>query len=249
MQPRLLNKIAIVTGASKGIGKGIAKVFAAHGAKLVITGRNQKDLDKTAAEIGGDVVSLIADMTKPGDIENIAQTALDHFGRIDILCQNAGIYPTTLIRDMSEEEWDKVCDTNLKGSFLAIKACLPAMERQKYGRIVMISSITGPKVTQPGFAHYAASKAGMNGLIKTAALEFAQMGITVNGVEPGNIVTEGLDDRPAEIVQSLLQAIPMNEFGTPEDVANAALFLASDEARYITGETIVVDGGQILPES
>ncbi len=249
MQPRLLNKIAIVTGASKGIGKGIAKVFAAHGAKLVITGRNQKDLDKTAAEIGANVVTVNADMTKAEDIEKIAQTALDHFGRIDILCQNAGIYPTRLIRDMTESEWDEVCDTNLKGSFLAIKACLPAMERQQYGRIVMISSITGPKVTQPGFAHYAASKAGMNGLIKTAALEFARLGITVNGVEPGNIVTEGLDDRPADIVQSLLQAIPMNEFGKVEDVANAALFLASDESRYITGETIVVDGGQILPES
>lgn len=249
MQPRLLNKIAIVTGASKGIGKGIAKVFAAQGAKLIITGRNKKDLDKTASEIGSNVVPVIADMTKAGDIKKMADAALNHFGRIDILCQNAGIYPTRLLRDMAETEWDEVLDTNLKGSFLAIKACLPAMEQQRYGRIVMISSITGPKVSQPGFAHYAASKAGMNGLIKTAALEFARLGITVNGVEPGNIMTEGLDDRPPAIVQALLKAIPMNEFGTVEDVANVALFLASDEARYVTGETIVVDGGQILPES
>ena len=112
-----------------------------------------------------------------------------------------------------------------------------------------MSSITGPKVSQPGFAHYAASKAGINGFIKTAALELANSGITVNGIEPGNIITEGLDDRPVEIVKALKLAIPLGEFGTVEDVANVALFLASDESRYITGETIVVDGGQILTES
>jgi len=245
---RLHNKVAIITGASKGIGKGIAKLFAAHGAKLIITGRNQRDLEQVARDLGGATIPLVADMKIANDMEKMAKLAIDQFGRIDILCQNAGIYPSTLLRDMTEADWDDVCDTNLKGSFLALKACLPAMERQAYGRIVMMSSITGPKVTQPGFAHYAASKAGMNGLIKTAALELARSGITVNGIEPGNIMTEGLDDRPADILNALKQAIPMNTFGTVEDVANAALFLASDESRFITGETIVVDGGQILPE-
>jgi 3-oxoacyl-[acyl-carrier protein] reductase len=249
MQKRLENKVTIITGASKGIGKGIAKVFAEHGAKLIITGRNQKDLNKVAQELGGNILTVIANMTSSADMENIAKIALEKFGRIDILCQNAGIYPTKLLRDMTESDWDEVCDINLKGSFLILKACLPIMEKQKYGRIVFTSSITGPKVTQPGFAHYAASKAGMNGLIKTAALEYAHLGITVNGIEPGNISTEGFDDRPPEIVESLIKAIPMGRFGTPEDVAHAALFLASDEAKYITGETIVVDGGQILPES
>lgn len=249
MQKRLQDKVAIITGANKGIGKGIAKIFAMHGAKLVITGRNQVELEKTAADIGGDTTWLVADMKSVSDMENMAKVAMDKFGRIDILCHNAGVYPTALIRDMSVEEWDHVCDTNLKGSFLALKACLPYMEKRAYGRVVMISSITGPKVTQPGFAHYAASKAGINGFIKTAALELARSGITVNGVEPGNIKTEGLDDRPEAILNALKLAIPMNEFGTVEDVAYAALFLASDEAKYITGETIVVDGGQILPES
>ena len=249
MPKRLENKVAIITGASKGIGKGIAKIFAAEGAKLIITGRNKADLEKTAHKIGGNVIPVVANITSKIDLEKVATLALEKFGRIDILCQNAGIYPTKLLRDMTEADWDETCDTNLKGSFLAIKACLPIMEKQKYGRIVMTSSITGPKVSQPGFAHYAASKAGINGLIKTAALEYAHLGITINGIEPGNISTEGFDDRPVEIIQSLIKAIPMGRFGTPEDVAYAALFLASDEAKYITGETIVVDGGQILPES
>lgn len=249
MTQRLANKVAIITGASKGIGKGIARLFAAQGAKLIITGRNFDELRQVADEIKGEVIPLVAEMTNALEMEKMAQTAIKYFGRIDILCQNAGIYPTTLIRDMTEMQWDEVCDTNLKGTFLAVKACLPIMEQQTYGRIVIMSSITGPKVSQPGFAHYAASKAGINGFIKTAALEFAASGITVNGIEPGNIQTEGLDDRDPEIVNALKQAIPMGAFGTVEDVAYTALFLASDEAKYITGETIVVDGGQILPES
>lgn len=246
---RLENKVAIITGATKGIGKGIAKVFASHGAKLIITGRNKNDLERVATEIGGDILPVVADMTIAADMNRMAEEAEKRFGRIDILCQNAGIYPMALLRDMSEMEWDEVCDTNLKGTFLAVKACLPIMECQAYGRIVIISSITGPKVAQPGFAHYAASKAGVNGFIKTAALELARLGITVNGIEPGNIATEGLDERPLEIVNALKQAIPMGELGTVDDIAHTALFLASNEARYITGETIVVDGGQILPES
>lgn len=253
MTKRLANKVAIITGASKGIGKGIAHLFAAEGAKLIITGRNLDDLNKVAADLKGEfkseAIPLVADMTRALDMEKMAQTAINRFGRIDILCQNAGIYPTTLIRDMTEAQWDEVCDTNLKGTFLAVKACLPIMEQQTYGRIVIMSSITGPKVSQPGFAHYAASKAGINGFIKTAALELAGYGVTVNGIEPGNIRTEGLEDRDPGTVNALKQAIPLGDFGTVEDVAYAALFLASDEAKYITGETIVVDGGQLLPES
>jgi 3-oxoacyl-[acyl-carrier protein] reductase len=249
MSKRLEGKVAIITGASKGIGKGIARVFAAEGAKLIITGRNARDLENVASAIDGDVIALVADMRVASDMEKMAALALEKFGRLDILCQNAGVYPTALIRDMTEAEWDEVCDINLKGTFLAAKACLPFMERQRYGRIVITSSITGPKVSQPGFAHYAASKGGVNGFIKTAALEYARSGITVNGIEPGNITTEGLDDRPDAIVQALKKAVPMGDFGTVEDVAYAALFLASDEAKYITGETIVVDGGLILAES
>src|SRR3990167_7456429 len=157
---RLKNKVAIITGGSKGIGLGIAKTFAAEGAKVIITGRNQQDLGKAAASISNQVDTAIVDMKKSSDITNMIEMVLKKCGRIDILCQNAGIYPTALLRDMSETEWDEVIDTNLKGSFLITKACLSVMEKQQYGRIVMVSSITGPKVAQPGFAHYAASKGG-----------------------------------------------------------------------------------------
>ncbi len=249
MNTRLANKVVIITGASKGTGKGIAKYFAMEGAKLLLVARNASDLEKVAQEIGDKAKFMVADVSKAADMQRMAQTASEIYGRIDILCQNAGIYPTALLRDMTESQWDEVCDINLKGTFLAIKSCLPYMERQRYGRIVVISSITGPKVTQPGFAHYAASKAGLNGLIKTAALELAEMGITVNGIEPGNIVTEGLEDRSPATIKVLLQGIPMKRLGTVQDIASAALFLASDEASFITGETLVVDGGQVLPES
>jgi 3-oxoacyl-[acyl-carrier protein] reductase len=247
MSNRLEEKVAIITGGSRGIGKGIAHLFAAHGAKLLITGRHQEDLDQAAKEIEGDVATLIADVANSADMIKMAQFAFEKFGRIDILCQNAGIYPEILIKDMSEKEWDEVCDINLKGTFLAVKACLPIMEEQSYGRIVVISSTTGPKIAQQGLAHYGASKAGVNGFIKTAALEVARQGITVNGIEPGNIMTEGLLNQPYEVVEQLKSNIPLGQLGTVFDVAYTALFLASDEARYITGETIVVDGGQLLP--
>jgi 3-oxoacyl-[acyl-carrier protein] reductase len=247
MSSRLEEKVAIITGGTRGIGKGIAQLFAAHGAKLIITGRHKKDLERTAAEITGDVHILQADITSQSDMQKVAQFAVEKFGRIDILCQNAGVYPAAFIKDMTEENWDEVCDTNLKGTFLAVKACLPVMEQQSYGRIVVISSITGPKVAQAGFAHYGASKAGVNGFIKSAALEVARKGITVNGIEPGNIMTECTFTQPYEQIEVMRNAIPMGELGTVFDVAYTALFLASDEARYITGETIVVDGGKLLP--
>ncbi len=245
MSSRLEEKVAIVTGGTRGIGKGIAQLFAAHGAKVVITGRKQQDLDLIAREIHGDVITFKADVTKSDDMSAMVQFAMGEFGRIDVLCQNAGIAPTTLLADMTEENWDEVCDTNLKGTFLSVKACLPVMESQSYGRIIIISAITGPKVAEPGLAHYGASKAGVNGFIKTAALELAKKGITVNGIEPGTIMTESLVANP-EHIDLLRRGIPMGEIGTIFDVAYTALFLASDEARYITGETIVVDGGKLL---
>lgn len=246
---RLSGKTAIVTGASKGIGKGIAKLFSEEGAQLIITGRNAKALDDLASSLPTTAIPVVADMCVFSDIQKISNIAIQHFGKIDILCQNAGIYPRALIQDMTEAQWDEVCDTNLKGTFLMIKTCLPHMTQQAYGRIVVISSVTGPKVSQPGFAHYAASKSGVNGLIKTAAMEFAKLGITVNGIEPGMIATEGVDEYPSEVLSALEKGIPLGKFGSVEDIGYAALFLASDEAKYITGETLVVDGGLVLPES
>lgn len=247
MSRRLEEKVAIVTGGSRGIGKGIAQLFAAHGAKIVISGRHQEDLNKAAREIEGEVYTFVADVTHLEEMNNLVEFVKTKFGRVDILCQNAGIYPETLIKDMTEKDWDEVCDINLKGTFLAVKACIPVMEEQSYGRIVVISSITGPKIAHPGLAHYCASKAGVNGFIKTAALELARRGITVNGIEPGNIMTEALVEQPYEEIEKLRNTIPLGQLGTVFDVAYTALFLASDESRYITGETIVVDGGQLLP--
>ena len=164
--------------------------------------------------------------------------------------QNAGIYPWTLIEEISAAEWDQVLGVNLRGTFLAARACLAPMKDRQYGRMVFTSSITGPRVSSPGHGHYSASKAGINGFIRAAAVEFAPHGITVNGIEPGNIATEAVrSERGEEYLRSMEAAVPLGRLGTPRDVANAALFLASDEAAYITGTTLIVDGGQILPES
>jgi 3-oxoacyl-[acyl-carrier protein] reductase len=155
-----------------------------------------------------------------------------------------------MIDEISVEEWDQVLAVNLRGNFLAIQACLKPMKQQRYGRIVLTSSITGPRVSQPGHAHYSASKAGINGLIRAAAMEAAPFGVTVNGIEPGNILTEGMKaERTAEFIEAMTRSVPLGRLGTPDDVASAVLFLASDDAAYITGTTIIVDGGQILPES
>lgn len=249
---RLKNKAVIITGASKGIGRGIAKVFAHEGAEILLVGRDLESLKNVQTEIescGGKAAYYSADVSCEDETLKIAEDAIRRFGRIDVLCHNAGIYPQNWLEEMTSAQWDQVLDTNLKSAFLMVKACLPSMKEKKDGSIVMTSSISGPQVGWPGGAHYTASKAGMNGFMKTAAIELAKYQITFNVVEPGNIATEGLSACSAEHIQAMARATPLGRLGTPEDVANAALFLASDEARFITGQSIVVDGGQILPES
>jgi 3-oxoacyl-[acyl-carrier protein] reductase len=159
-----------------------------------------------------------------------------------------GIYPATPLADVELEEWDQVFRTNLTSTFLTVKACLPAMKEQRYGRIVLISSITGARVGYPGLSHYGATKAGMIGFMRTAAVELAEHGITINAVEPGSIRTEALQELGQDAIATMERIIPLGVLGEPEDVGYAALFLASDAARFITGQSIVVDGGQILPE-
>lgn len=253
MVKRLDEKVAIVTGSGRGIGRAIARVFAAEGAKVLVVDLDEAGGGGTVDEIqktGGVASSVKADISKKPDTEKMTRTAIERYGRIDILCQNAGIYPEVRIENMTEADWDRVHATNLRGTFLTVKACLPQMKIQKYGRIVITSSITGPKTGNPGLAHYAATKAGINGFIRTAAIEFAKYNITVNGVEPGNILTEGMKIQLGQdYIRAQEQSIPLGKLGEPEDVAYAMLFLASDESKYITGQTIVVDGGQILPES
>ena len=248
MSGRLENKVALVIGGARGIGGGIAARFAREGGKIVVGDLEDEAGERHAAEIGG--VYLRTDISRPEDAEAAVAATVERFGRLDILVQNAGIYPWTLIENTSPEEWDRVVSVNLGGCFHAARAAVKPMKAQKSGRILFTSSITGPHVTSPGHGHYSATKAGINGFIRAAALEFAGYGITVNGVEPGNILTEGMKThRSPEFIQAMVDAIPLGRLGTPEDVANAFLFLASDEAAYITGTTIIVDGGQLLPES
>lgn len=251
MKGRLEGKSAVLIGASLGIGKGIAAKLAAEGADLLIGDWNLDAGRSMAAELGLPEDRIVGvDASLEPDVEALAQAALDRLGRIDILVQNAGIYPFSLIGETSVAQWDHVLGVNLRSVFLASRACHKAMRAQGGGRMIFTSSITGPRVVSHGLAAYASAKAGINGFIKAAALEFAPFGITVNGVEPGNILTEGLQaDRSPEFIASMHRSIPMGRLGLPSDIANAVAFLASDEASYITGTTIVIDGGQILPES
>jgi len=245
----IAGRAVVVTGGSRGIGKGIASVFARSGARVLITGRDQAQGEKAAAEIPGDVAFLRADASSKSDCEHMARTAAERLGGIDVLCANAGIFPGARLDEMTEDELSLVLDVNVKGTFFAVQACLPALRQSGHGRVIVTSSITGPITGFPGWTHYGASKAAQLGFLRTAAIELAPSGITVNAVLPGNIATEGLDDLGANYTSQMTSAIPMQKLGSVDDIGYAALFFATDEAAYITGQTIVVDGGQVLPES
>jgi 3-oxoacyl-[acyl-carrier protein] reductase len=245
-------RVVVVTGASRGIGRGIATIFARHGARVVVAARGLAGAEEVAADIkksGGTALAVACDVGRPEAARALAAAAEAQFGGIDILCANAGIFPAAPLASMTPEQWDEVLDTNLKGSFLAVSACLPALKRSRHGRIVLTSSITGPVTGYPGWSHYGASKAGQLGFMRTAAIELAPCGITVNAVLPGNIATEGLTANGEAYMADMAAATPLRRLGSVADIANAALFLASDEAAFITGQTLIVDGGQTLPES
>lgn len=247
MAGRIEGKVALIVGAARGIGKGIARRFAEEGARLVLADSDEASGQPTADELGAPFIRV--DISRMSDAEAAVRLATGRHGRLDIIVQNAGVYPWQLIEDTSPDDWDRVMAVNLKGSFNAARAALAPMKAQRSGRMLFTSSITGPHVTSPGHGHYSATKAGINGFIRAAALEFSGYGITVNGVEPGNILTEAIQEqRGAAFIKNMQDAIPLGRLGSPRDVANAFLFLASDDASYITGTTIVVDGGQLLPE-
>jgi 3-oxoacyl-[acyl-carrier protein] reductase len=242
----------VVTGATRGIGKGIAAVFADAGARVLITGRDEQAAKATVAELsagGADVGYVLADVSRREDSERMAQAAAERLGGIDVLCANAGIFPEARLADMIDDDIEQVIGTNLKGTILSVQACLPALASSGHGRVILTSSITGPITGFPGWSHYGASKAGQLGFMRTAAIELAASGITVNAVMPGNVMTEGLADLGDDYIRQMTASIPLRRLGTVADIGHAALFLASDEAGYITGQTIVVDGGQVLPES
>jgi|SRR5580658_2737472 3-oxoacyl-[acyl-carrier protein] reductase len=248
----LEGRVAIVTGGARGIGLGIATVLRAERATVVIADLDQAGAEAAAARLdptGEHVIAVAAEVTSATDLARVAATAVDRWGRIDILAANAGIYPHIALADLTVANLDTIMAVNVRGALLAMQACLPAMTAHRYGRIVLTSSITGAVVGQPGYAHYGATKAALIGLMRSAALEVADAGITINAVLPGNIRTPGFDDLGPDHERRMLAAIPLRRFGDPQDVGWAVRFLASKEAAYITGQTLIIDGGQVLPES
>jgi 3-oxoacyl-[acyl-carrier protein] reductase len=247
----LRERVAIVTGAANGVGLGIAEVLAAEGARVVLADVDAASAERAATTLraaGHEVVAVQANVVDGASMHALAGHVLDRFGRIDIMAANAGIYPPIPIEQMTDADFDRVMDINVKGILHSIQACIPAMRARGYGRIVLTSSITGPLVGAPGLAHYAASKAAILGLMRSAALELVDDGITVNAVQPGNVRTPGIEQFGHEFVQGMVDAIPMKRLAEPADVGWAVRFLASEEAGYITGQALVIDGGQVLPE-
>ena len=253
MGKRLRNRVAIVTGSGQGIGKAIAHVFANEGAKVIVTTRTAKSGQETVDEIlttSGEASLTQIDIGIADEVDTLIENTVSRYGRLDIVVHNAAIYPVHLIEELPLEVLDKTLDINLKACFYLTRRAVPHMRKQTSGRLLFTSSVTGPRVAMPGTAHYAASKGGINGFIRTAALEYAKDNITVNGIEPGYILTKAmaaLGDK--DELKQMEKYIPMGHMGEPEDIAYAMLFLASDQAKYITGQTIVIDGASTLPES
>lgn len=244
----LEGRVAVVTGAANGVGRGIAEVLASEGAAVVALDVDLEAAQRVADSLSAGAIAIQSDVADPAAMDAAAADLLEHFGRVDILAANAGIYPTRSLADMQDSDWDRVMAVNVKGAVHAIQVCVPSMQQQRYGRIVLTSSITGPIVGAPNLSHYAASKAAMLGLMRSAALEFVGDGITVNAVQPGNVRTAGIESFGEEFIAEMVKSIPMGRLASPADIGWAVRFLASEEAAYITGQTIVIDGGQVLPE-
>lgn len=248
----LTDRKCIVTGGASGIGRAIALTFAAHGAEVAIADRSIAESEATCADIersGGHALAIPVDLADRDEIERLIADTARALGSLDIVVHNAAYYPLRPFADIGPALLERTLAVNLEAAFWLTQAALPMLRCSRCGRILVTSSVTGPRVAYPGLAHYAASKAGLNGFIRSAALELAADGITVNGVEPGMIATPaaanlGGDDHQ----QRLARRIPLGRLGRPHDIAYAMSFLASDAAAYITGQTLIVDGGALLPE-
>jgi len=246
----LEGKVAIVTGAGKGMGEADSIKLANAGAKVVLTDISKEECEKVADEIkknNGEAIAVKCDVSKKSEVENVIKEALNAFGKIDILVNNAGIFPFEPFLEMPEENFEKVINVNLKGSFLMAQACAKEMAKQKLGSIVNIASIGMGQVGMgfAGLTHYCASKGGVVGMSEAMALELAPLGIRVNCIAPGAIETPGASstNMDAKATEAMLAPIPMKRKGNPEEVSNAVLFLASEESSYMTGSVMIVDGG------
>ena len=244
----LKDKIALVTGAGRGIGREIAVKLAQNGADVALVDLGTDDVEQVALEIremGRQALALQGNVADSASVEEFIKKAVSELGRIDILVNNAGITRDTLLMRMKEEDWDAVIDVNLKGTFLCTKVVSKIMMKQRFGRIINIASVIG-LMGNAGQSNYGASKAGIIGFTKSAARELASRNITVNAVAPGFIATVMTDVLSEDVKERLQQEIPLGRIGTPDDIANAVVFLASELASYITGQTIAVDGGMVM---
>jgi 3-oxoacyl-[acyl-carrier protein] reductase len=245
---QLTNQIAVVTGAGRGIGRAIALKFASEGADVVVVSRTQENSEKVANEIralGRKAWAFAVDVADANAVNAAAEKILAETGKVDILVNNAGVTRDGLLMRMSDADWDTVLDTNLKGAFLVTKAFSRAMIKARSGRIINISSVIG-LIGNAGQCNYAASKAGLIGFTQSAAKELAGRGITVNAIAPGFIQTDMTSELKEEMKAALLKQIPLGSFGEAEDIAGAALYLASPAARYVTGQVLTVDGGMVM---
>lgn len=246
---KLEGKTALVTGASRGIGRAVALELAREGARVIVNYSGSEEKAKQVVEdikaIGREAIAVKCNVADSEEVADMFKQALEAFGKVDILVNNAGITRDNLLMRMKEEEWDAVINTNLKGVFLCTKTATRPMMKQRSGRIINIASVVGVSGS-PGQANYVAAKAGVIGLTKTTAKELAPRGITVNALAPGFITTDMTDALPEENKEALLSQIPLGRLGDPEDIAKAAAFLASDDAGYITGQTIHVNGGMVM---
>jgi 3-oxoacyl-[acyl-carrier protein] reductase len=247
----LERRVAVVTGAASGVGEGIATVLAREGASVAVADIDAGGAERLTAKLnaeGLDAAAFDVDLVEVGSVDAMAKAVRERWGSIDILSANAGVYPNAAVEEIDDAFVDRIMDLNFKGALHSIQSCLAAMREQGYGRIVLTSSITGTHVGAERYSIYGASKAAMLGLMRSLALEVVRDGITVNAILPGNVRTPVVEALDPEYMEWTLRAIPMGRLAEPEELGWAARFLASEEAGYITGQTLILDGGQLLPE-